>query len=216
MILTEQKEQNISKRIPPNLSTWQTIELSYQCAKYAVDNNIPGAFVECGVAAGNNLAAMCAAGRHGYGFDSFEGIPWAGRCDEDQPGIGDKDPEKYGILETSGISSYSIKEVRDNFWVWRINNYTLIPGWFQNTVKTWFDISKKDWHGEISVLRLDGDLYESTLEALFLYNYLSKGGILIMDDWQLPGCQKAFADVFHCHPDPPVKIFDNGVTYWMK
>lgn len=217
MILTEPVQPVISKRIPPNLSTWQTIELSYACAKYAVDNNIPGQFVECGVAAGNNLAAMCLAGRHGYGFDSFEGIPWAGRHDKEQPGIGKKDKKKYGLLETSGISSYSFDDVRSNFWRWGVSNYTLIPGWFQNTVKDWFKISTKSHtFDEIAVLRLDGDLYESTFECLALFSYLSKGGILIIDDWQLPGCQKAFADYFHSHPCPPEKIFDNGVTYWIK
>lgn len=215
MILQEPKEQIISKRIPPNLSTWQTIELSHQCAKYVIDNNIPGAFVECGVAAGNNLAAMCAAGRHGYGLDSFEGIPWAGENDAEQPGIGKKDESKCGELKSSGISAFSYDDVRANFWNWKIENYSLIKGWFQNTVI--------DFLEPISVLRLDGDLYDSTLVCLkSLYPWISKGGILIIDDWQLPGCRKAFEDYFISNVNPdgltiePILIFNNGVTYWMK
>ena len=102
--LTEPTEKRISLMIPPNYSTWQTIELTYQCAKHCVDNNIPGHFVECGVAAGNNLAAMAVAGRHAFGYDSFEGIPWAGPNDKEQPGVGSIDESKRGILESSGVT----------------------------------------------------------------------------------------------------------------
>lgn len=201
--------QNISLIIPPNYSTWETIELSYQCAKYAIDNGIPGDFVECGVAAGNNLAAMCLVGRRGIGYDSFEGIPWAGKNDEYQPGIvAPPDKSKFGILESSGISSHSIEDVKANMKKWNIENYRLVKGWFQETLP----FEKID---EISVLRLDGDLYESTFTSLVhLYCKLSKGGILIMDDWKLYGCRKAFSDYFI--EEMPELIFDNGVTYWQK
>ena len=206
-MLFEPTNKNISNRIPPNYSTWQTIELSYQCAKYAIDNNVPGVFVECGVASGNNLAAMCAAGRWGYGFDSFEGIPWAGPNDDQQPGMRRKVKGKEGLLESSGITVHDEAGVHSNFERWGLDNYTLIPGWFQNTVN--------DFKKEISVLRLDGDLYNSTIVCLqYLYPLLSECGILIMDDWKLKGCRQAFNDYFE--NQRPELIFDNGVTYWKK
>lgn len=237
--LIEPTEPFISKLIPPNYSTWQTIELTYQCAKWVVDNNIPGDFVECGVAAGNNLAAMCKAGRFGYGFDSFEGIPWAGENDTQQPGIGEIDKSKLGLLESSGITVHTEENVRADFKKWGIENYHLIKGWFQDTIQisipklAWISIPerrpfKKNW--TISVLRLDGDLYESTLVCLeHLYPLLSEGGILIIDDWNLEGCRKAFNDYFEIknptkspgidHANylfKPKLIYDNGVTYWQK
>lgn len=199
-------EKIISKIIPPQYSSWQTIELSYQCAQYAIYNNIEGDFVECGVAAGNNFAAMCFAGRKGVGFDSFVGIPWAGENDDEQPGKGLKDKSKEGILETSGISAHSIKNVQNNMNKWGVENYELIEGWFQYTVPK--------WDGKIAVLRLDGDLYDSTYICLeHLYPKLSKGGILIIDDWQLTGCKKAFNDYFKERPE---LLLDNGVSYWKK
>lgn len=203
-MLSEPK--NRRNPIEPNYSTWQTIDLTYQCAEYAIKNQIEGVFVECGVACGNNLAAMCYAGRHGYGFDSFEGIPWAGERDEQQPGMTHKDKSKEGILESSGITVHDIDGVRLNFARWGLDNYTLIKGWFQHTVK--------DFDEPIAVLRLDGDLYESTKVCLeHLYPLLSEGGILIMDDWNLKGCRDAFFDYFEVLP---TKIFDNGITYWKK
>lgn len=209
MILSEPITPNISKFIPPNYSSWQTIELSYQCAKWVIDNNIPGLLVECGIAAGNNFAAMCKAGRFGIGFDSFEGIPWAGENDEEQPGMKAIDPSKFGILESSGITYHAIEDVKTNLATWGIYNCELIPGWFQDTVRNWMNGFK------ISVLRLDGDLYESTKICLDnLYPHLSRGGILIIDDWNLKGCRKAFYDYFGV--SMPKMLFDNGVTYWQK
>jgi len=211
MKLTKPTVKNISTIIPPNYSSWESIELSYQCAKYCIDENIRGAFVECGVAAGNNLAALCKAGRHGYGYDSFEGIPWAGKNDTEQPGIGAKDLSKEGILESSGVTVHSMDNVIADMKKYNLTNYSLIKGWFQDTVKTWV--------GEIAVLRLDGDLYDSTYVPLrYLYPFLNEGGILIVDDYQLEGCRKAFQDYFdgRCMTGYPKLLLDDGVTYWMK
>ena len=206
-------EKNIVNFIPPNYSSWQTVELSYQCCLDVIERDIPGVFVECGVGAGNNFAAMCKAGqdagRHGWGFDSFEGIPWAGVHDDQQPGLTHKDKSKEGILESSGVTVHSMANVMSDLNVWKIDNYTLIQGWFQNTVRFHRGLV-------ISVLRLDGDLYESTLVCLeAFYPQLSPGGILIIDDWGLAGCQKAF-DYYFLKVPRPRMILELGPTYWMK
>ena len=45
------------------------------------------------------------------------------------------------------------------------------------------------------MLRLDGDLYESTIDALQpLYPKVSPGGFVIVDDYNLPMCRKAIHD----------------------
>lgn len=189
MILKQLSEPHISKKIPPNYSSWHTIEYTYQCCEYAINNNIEGVFVECGVAGGNNLGAMALAGREAVGFDSFEGIPWAGVYDGQQPGMTNKVEGKEGLLESSGIAVHSLDNVELNFKIWGLDNYRLIKGWFQNTVH--------EFKEPISVLRLDGDLYESTIVCLeHLYPLLTKGGILIIDDWNLGGCVKAFNHYF--------------------
>ena len=45
------------------------------------------------------------------------------------------------------------------------------------------------------MIRLDGDMYGSTMEALTnLYPRLSVGGFLLIDDYALPNCVQAIAD----------------------
>lgn len=68
--------------------------------------------------------------------------------------------------------------VPEDFLVWH-------PGWFQDTVPG----ANID---QIALLRLDGDLYESTLVCLqHLYPRVVSGGWVIVDDYGLPGCREA-------------------------
>jgi O-methyltransferase len=69
------------------------------------------------------------------------------------------------------------------------------------------------------VLRLDGDLYESTMDALVpLYDKVSPGGFVIVDDygaWE--PCRKAVDEFRHRHDitDPIIEVDWTGV-YWRK
>lgn len=203
--------KNISFKIEPNYSSWQTIELSYLFAKNIIDRGIEGDVVECGVACGNNFAAMCLAGRHGIGFDSFEGIPWAGDEDDCQPGFVNGKTSNTG-LASSGVTVHSLEDAKINMERWGIKDYEFIKGWFQHTIKKKARKIKK-----IAVLRLDGDLYESTLIPLqYLYPKLSKGGILIIDDWNLKGCQQAFFNYFLEHKTPETILECGNPKYFMK
>jgi O-methyltransferase len=145
-----------------------------------------------------------------YGFDSFEGIPFATKEDTEQPGIGQVDKDKLGVLETTGVSSHSVEDVLSNFKLWHLptDNLKLIKGWFQDTVQKESESIK-----EIAMLRLDGDLYESTKIPLkYLYDKVSKGGIIIIDDWNLDGCKKAVKEFIH---HKKIKMF-NEIAYAIK
>ena len=68
----------------------------------------------------------------------------------------------------------------------------LVKGWFQDTVA-----SHKDKVGEIAVLRLDGDWYESTKIPLEnFYPYISPGGCIIIDDYATCFGSKKATDEF--------------------
>lgn len=155
--------------------------------------HIDGALVECGVGAGAQLMAMALTWtkKDIIGFDSFEGIPLASEHDETQPGIGSFTPVKNRLV-SSGVTVHSVENVLENFLQFEIPAYRvrLIRGWFQNTLPKFQPIP-------IALLRLDGDLYESTLVCLqYLYPLVSPGGVVIIDDWALEGCKKATRDYF--------------------
>lgn len=198
-------------------STKETVYNTYELALKAA--SIPGCFVECGVGAGAQLMAMALTytNKPIYGFDSFEGIPLAGEHDDLQPGIGEithnkKLPIKKRLV-SSGITSHSVDNVLSNFEKNEIgaSNVTLVKGWFQNTLPVTNT-------GAIALLRLDGDLYESTLVCLeHLCPLVSAGGIVIIDDYALPGCAKAVHDYFKTTEIDIIPVAGSGgVVYFYK
>lgn len=167
---------------------------------------LEGDLVECGVAAGAQIGVMLAAlneigrSRRIWGFDSFEGIPLAGPRDTVQPGFpGPKEDFQkplegrgHGDIQSSGITVHSIESVIQNLngWGHSPDRYRLVRGWFQDTIpKVESEIHK------VSLLRLDGDLYESTKVCLeYLHPKVVPGGFVIIDDYALDGCRIAVTE----------------------
>lgn len=211
-------------------STRATIENTKHYTKQVVDNRIPGALVECGVAAGAQIAAMQDAleeQRWIYGFDSFEGIPLASEEDAEQPGIPGPRPDipytdKRELLKSSGITVHRKDMVLRNLTMMfpsAMKTTVLVEGWFQDTLhQHTADLEKL---GGIALLRLDGDLYESTKVSLEqLFPLLNPGGILIIDDWELSGCRLACDEYFVDHPvsrlTEPYISKPSGPAYFTK
>ena len=75
----------------------------------------------------------------------------------------------------------SADQVRDNFGRYGLlsEQVVLLEGWFKDTLPT-APIEK------LALLRLDGDMYESTIQTLdALYDKVSRGGFIIIDDYIL-------------------------------
>lgn len=170
------------------------LDATYGLAKMAIEEKIQGDFVECGVYAGAHIGAMARAmfdasdsSRKIHLFDSFEGIPMSSEEDQDWR-AGDPHKRRMGPSNvTSGISACPLWAVKENMKNWGIPDEWLVyhPGWFQDTVP----VAQID---SIALLRLDGDLYESTKVCLeHLHPKMSYGSWLIIDDWTLDGCRKA-------------------------
>jgi O-methyltransferase len=199
------------------LSTAATVRNSYEMAERCIKENVPGDFVECGVFCGTQVAAMALAsqvhnaGRKIHLFDSFEGIPQAGPNDGDdiKACIGKGDGK--GALVSSGIAASTVEAVKGHMAAWGIDPDSLIyhAGWFQNTLPR--DVSQLFARG-IALLRLDGDLYESTKVCLrYLHPLVPEGGYVIVDDYALTGCQKAVFDYFlSMRQQPEIKIIKDG------
>ncbi len=166
------------------LADWETVEATYSLARMVIESELPGEFVECGVYAGGQCAAMAKAildlgcvHRKVHLFDSFVGIPLAG-------------PEDHEFLDSkvpAGKSAISRAAVTCNMRGWGIPDDLLVyhEGLFEDTVPA-ADIR------QISILRLDGDLYRSTKVCMeHFYPKIVRGGWCIVDDFNLSGCRQA-------------------------
>jgi hypothetical protein len=158
-----------------------------QCFETVVKNNIPGDMIETGVWRGGCTIFMAALNKY-YGqqrkvfvADSFEGLP-------------PPDP-KYAVdngdtLHTYDFLRVSLGQVKENFSKYGLleENVVFIKGFFEHSLKN-APIEK------ISILRLDGDMYSSTIQVLEqLYDKDSEGGYIIIDDYALNGCKIAVDD----------------------
>ena len=175
--------------------------------------NIPGDFVETGIWRGG-ACIMMAAVLAAYGetertvwcFDSFQGLPAPN--EEIYPADQGDQLHRFPQLLVS------VEGVAENFrrmGLWS-EQVRLVKGWFKDTVPA-APVER------IAVLRLDGDLYESTIQVLDgFYPKLSPGGFCIIDDYgAMLSCRAAVEDFRRDHgvTEPIVDIDGKGVL-WRK
>jgi hypothetical protein len=183
------------------------------CVEDALARKVPGDLMETGVWRGGTVILMRAilkangvTSRRVWAADSFEGLP-------------PPNPEKYPLdaelkLNTFKALSVSLEQVQENFRRYDLldEQVRFLKGWFRDTLPS-APVEK------LAVLRLDGDLYESTMDALTsLYPKLQKGGYLIVDDYNdIPACRQAVTDYRDRNGirDEIVPVDWTGV-YWKK
>ena len=93
----------------------------------------------------------------------------------------------------------SLDEVKANFSRYGMLDQPVhfLKGWFKDTLPT-APIER------LAILRLDGDMYSSTFDALkHLYPKLSRGGFVIVDDYHIDACRKAVTDFRERNDDCP-------------
>ena len=183
------------------------------CIEHVLSDKIPGDIIETGVWRGGMsifmrgvLKAYGVTDRTVWLADSFEGLPVP---DVDRyPTDRDLDLSHWKIL------SVGVEQVRHNFDRYGLldDQVQFIVGWFRDTLK---NTPIKD----LAVMRLDGDLYESTIQALEpLYPKLSAGGYCIIDDYGvIDSCKDAVTDYRQAHgiSDKIVDIDGTGI-FWRK
>lgn len=182
------------------------------CIETVLSEKIEGDLIETGVCRGGACIFMRAVlavygieNRKVFVADSFAGLP--------KP-----DSVKYPVDRGDKFHAYdwfnvSQEEVKDNFKKYDLldENVVFLKGWFKDTLPN-APIEK------LSVLRLDGDMYGSTMDSLEnLYPKLSRGGFCIIDDYALAGCQKAVDDYRIKHKiDTQMQKVDWSCRYWRK
>jgi hypothetical protein len=185
-----------------------------QCIEQVLADDVPGDFIEAGVWRGGVCILMRAiladrgiVDRTVWVADSFAGIP------ETTPGSHPADA-KLRLHQHNNVLAIGLEQVKENFRRYGLldKQVEFLRGWFCDTLPT-APIE------QLAVLRLDGDLYESTMDCLVnLYDKLSVGGFVIVDDyWQIEACRAAvteFREQRSIHDE--MMVVDKSCVYWRK
>ncbi len=188
------------------------LENLQDCIETVLHDDIPGDFIETGVWRGGSCIFMRAVlkaygvnDRRVFVADSFAGLP---RPDSEkyEADAGDK---HY----TRSFLAVSQETVEGNFRKYDLldDQVIFLKGWFKDTLAD-APIDR------LAVLRLDGDMYESTMDSLNnLYTKLSAGGFCVIDDYALENCKRAVLDFRKKHniTEEMISIDWTGM-YWRK
>jgi hypothetical protein len=190
------------------------------CIEDVIRNGVEGDMIETGVWRGGATIFMRAVLK-AYGVtdrvvwvaDSFEGLPALTEKDTtykddtsvDVASLNEGGPMRLALAVT-------LERVKRNFATFDLldDQIRFLKGWFRDTLPT-APIKT------LSILRLDGDMYQSTMDALnALYNKVSRGGYVIVDDYNCwPHCKQAVDDFRKVHGiyEEIVKI-DEYAVFW--
>ncbi|MBS1178430.1 MAG: macrocin-O-methyltransferase [Proteobacteria bacterium] len=179
---------------------------------HTISEQVPGDFVETGAWRGGACIYMRAVlkvfgivDRSIWVADSFAGLP--------RP-----DPTRYPTQDQGDMHhtftelAVSLEAVQENFRKYDLldDQVKFLKGWFKDTLP----VAPID---RIAILRLDGDMYASTMDALqALGHKVSPGGFVIVDDFgAVEGCRKAIADYRQQRGiDAPIHDIDGIGAYW--
>ncbi len=160
------------------------------CIEEVIAKGVPGDLIETGVWRGGATIFMRAMLK-AYGVtdrcvwvaDSFEGLP--------PPDAGKYPHDAGDSLQQERELAVSVEQVKANFERYGLldDQVRFLKGLFRDTLPD-APIER------LAVLRLDGDMYQSTMDALAnLYPKVSQGGYVIVDDYSaIPACRQAVHD----------------------
>jgi len=174
--------------------------------------NTQGVVVECGTWRGGMIAGMVSVlGRNKayYLFDSFEGLPEAKEIDGPEAKFWQSNKEGLFYFDNCRANESEAAKAMDLAGAHR---YTIKKGWFNTTLS---DFRPSEG---ISILRLDGDWYDSTMECLTrLFPQVNANGVVIIDDYYMwRGCSKAVHDYLSKQELPfRISVF-KGICYISK
>jgi O-methyltransferase len=183
------------------------------CVRDVLEQRIPGDLIEAGAWRGGTaifmravLAAYGDTTKRVWVADSFRKLP--------KPDSSRHPADRGYDYSVRAELSVGVEQVKENFARYGLldDQVRFLPGWFHETLHA-APIE------QLAVLRIDGDLYESTYEALTsLYPKLSVGGYCIVDDYgALEPCRRAVDDYRRAHGiTTPIRVVDWTGMYWQQ
>jgi len=183
------------------------------CLERVLADDVPGDFIETGVWRGGTcifaraiLRAYGVTDRQVWVADSFAGIP---RTRVDSHPL----DRRLQLHRENDVLAVPAETVAANFERYDLldEQVRFLKGWFRDSLPD-APISR------LAVLRLDGDLYESTMDALnSLYPRLSPGGFTIVDDYHIRACREAVHEYRDQHGiTEPLEQIDDYSVYWRR
>ena len=178
-----------------------------------INERVAGDLIETGVWRGGCcilmrgvLAINGIKDRRVFVADSFEGLPQSNAAAFPKDAGHD-----FSVYEELAVS---LDEVKANFAAYDLLDAQVqfVKGYFSESLAT----VESD---RFALLRLDGDLYESTIVALKrLYPKLSPGGFVIIDDYgALEACRAAVDDFRRENKiNAPLKPIDAASVWWQR
>ena len=145
---------------------------------------VQGHYLEAGVWRGGAsifarkiMDAYGLSDRHSFVCDSFEGLP--------PPRHADREPEDQ-VYRGISYLSVSLQDVQANFRAYCESDESKVhyfKGFFEDSMPKVREYLLRN-RITLSVLRLDGDMYDSTIDILYnLYDLVEVGGYIIIDDF---------------------------------
>jgi O-methyltransferase/8-demethyl-8-(2,3-dimethoxy-alpha-L-rhamnosyl)tetracenomycin-C 4'-O-methyltransferase len=184
-----------------------------ELAEQVLAQGIPGDFIETGVWRGGAcillravLRAYGVTDRRVFVADSFEGLP--------PPDPGTYPADAGDPHHTFRELAVSLEQVRANFDRYGLldGQVVFLKGWFRDTLPA-APVER------LAILRLDGDMYESTTDGLVnLYGKVALGGFVVVDDYgSTPNCRRAVEDFRRrwAITEPLIDIDGRG-AFWRK
>ena len=183
------------------------------CVEQVIADGVPGDLIETGVWRGGVVIFMRAIleaygdrERTVFAADSFRGLP-----PPDETAYPADAESQLHTAEPLAISRRRGRAQPRPLRIWPTSRVQFLEGWFKDTLPT---VADRAW----SVIRLDGDMYESTMDGLVnLYPRLSVGGFLIVDDYTFEPCRQAVADYRAANAiDDPIEEIDWLGAFWRR
>jgi O-methyltransferase len=183
------------------------------CVETVLNDGVEGDFIETGVWKGGSCVLMRgilqAAGdtqRTVWVADSFQGLP--------KPAVAAHPLDEGDSLYIHQDLVIPMEQVKSTFRSYDLldGQVAFLPGWYCDTLP-------KAPIGKLAILRMDGDMYESTIDALnALYHKLQPGGFCIIDDYGcIPACRAAVHDFRRQHGiTAPIHVIDWTGAFWRK
>lgn len=178
------------------------------CAREVNAENVPGDFIECGVALGGSAIVLCSHLEHGrrfHGYDVFGMIPPPSQRDDEWA------HRRYDTIRngrSAGIGGDEYYGYIDNLFAVVVDHFRMFgyepdgrvtvlhQGLFEETLRF------RDGQ-QVAFAHIDCDWHDPVTFCLeTIYPRLAPGGVIVLDDYNdYGGCREATDTFLAAHPD---------------